>query len=319
MNYGEVLTRAWNVIWKYKILWLFGFFASLGAGGSSGGGNFNYSFQERDFSNGAQNIPPWMQQLFENPVVWIALVIGVLLLIAVMVVLNTFGKIGLARGAWLADETLTNGTGARLSFGELWQVGTHYFWRILLLILLLWAVTVTLAIIIIIPVVGLSVITMGIGLICLLPLLCLLFVGFWVLTVLADLAVISIVNEDRGLMDAITRCWTLLKARPADIIIMAVILWLGSLVIGFIVGLPTLLILAPLFGGIFTQSEELIRGGAVFSVVLLCLYLPIVMLVQSVMQSYINTAWTLVYRRLNQIIAGQAQPQVITVTPGPEL
>lgn len=40
MDYGEVLSKAWKIIWKHKILWLFGILASCGALNtmSSGGG-----------------------------------------------------------------------------------------------------------------------------------------------------------------------------------------------------------------------------------------------------------------------------------------
>ena len=44
-NFGEVLTRAWQIIWKHKILWVFGILASFArgsGGGSSGGGNSGY-------------------------------------------------------------------------------------------------------------------------------------------------------------------------------------------------------------------------------------------------------------------------------------
>jgi hypothetical protein len=37
MDYGEVLTRAWQIIWKHKVLWIFGIFAGCsGQGGSTG-------------------------------------------------------------------------------------------------------------------------------------------------------------------------------------------------------------------------------------------------------------------------------------------
>jgi uncharacterized membrane protein YgcG len=37
-NFGEVLTRAWQIIWKHKVLWIFGILAGCGQGGGSGGG-----------------------------------------------------------------------------------------------------------------------------------------------------------------------------------------------------------------------------------------------------------------------------------------
>ena len=38
MDYGEILKKSWNITWKFKVLWLFGFLASCGKGGGGGGG-----------------------------------------------------------------------------------------------------------------------------------------------------------------------------------------------------------------------------------------------------------------------------------------
>lgn len=36
MNYGEILSKTWKVIWKHKILWLFGVLAGCSASGGGG-------------------------------------------------------------------------------------------------------------------------------------------------------------------------------------------------------------------------------------------------------------------------------------------
>ena len=41
-NFGEVLTRAWQITWKYKVLWIFGILAGCTNGGGGGGGNSGY-------------------------------------------------------------------------------------------------------------------------------------------------------------------------------------------------------------------------------------------------------------------------------------
>jgi hypothetical protein len=320
MNFGEVLTRAWNIIWNNKILWWFGFFASLGAGGSSS--NFNYNLGGGDFNfPNTQNIPPQISRLFENVGVWLPVVLLLgLLLIVLMVVLNTFGRIGLARGAWLADETPTGSEGqARLTFSTLWQSGRRYFWRVLLLILLLWALAFTLGIIVLIPVIGLSVMTLGIAFICLLPLLCLLVIVFWGLTVLADLAVIGIVNEDRDLLNAISQAWSMLKSRPVDILVTAVILWIVSTLIGVVLSLPIILIMAPVIGSLIFQSEAYMRGGILVSAILFILYLPVLMFAQSIIRSYLSTAWTLVYRRISRFRQNLDRSTVIDIPANPQL
>ena len=44
---GKILSRAWQILWKYKVLWIFGLLLALsgagGGGGSGGGSNSNYS------------------------------------------------------------------------------------------------------------------------------------------------------------------------------------------------------------------------------------------------------------------------------------
>jgi len=37
MEYGQTISQSWNLLWKHRILWVFGFLAALG----SSGGNFN--------------------------------------------------------------------------------------------------------------------------------------------------------------------------------------------------------------------------------------------------------------------------------------
>src|SRR6185503_13824262 len=86
-NFGEVLTRAWQIIWKHKVLWIFGIFAGCGRGGGGGGGGAgggggngpgNQPFPE--FERTFQQIGEWIQ---DNP--WIVAVIIILVLVLVIV------------------------------------------------------------------------------------------------------------------------------------------------------------------------------------------------------------------------------------------
>ncbi|MDP2401858.1 MAG: hypothetical protein Q8M66_07750, partial [Actinomycetota bacterium] len=78
MEYGSILKRAWEITWRYRILWLFGFFAG-GASGGGGGGGGNYSFGEDDIDF-AQ---------FDRAGQW--LLDNIVLIIAVAAVLVLFG------------------------------------------------------------------------------------------------------------------------------------------------------------------------------------------------------------------------------------
>ena len=129
-NFGEVLTRAWQIVWKHKVLWIFGFFAGCGRGGGNGGGGAQsggggtgpgtqpFPELERTFEQIAQ----WIQ---DNPwIIAVVVLIGLVLLI-ISIFLGTIGRIGLIRGTYQAD------TGAeRLNFGELFSESMPYFWRV---------------------------------------------------------------------------------------------------------------------------------------------------------------------------------------------
>ncbi len=79
---GNKIKRAWNTIWHYKVLWIFGFllvlFGSSGGGGGGGGGSFNntnYQFNNNDFNYSHApfyGAPAWVNEMgtfFEDKVV----------------------------------------------------------------------------------------------------------------------------------------------------------------------------------------------------------------------------------------------------------
>ena len=64
MDFGKILTRAWEIIWKFKVLWIFGILASCGQGTSSGGGGGgNTGFQ---FSGKDVNLHPEVNRYFSQ-------------------------------------------------------------------------------------------------------------------------------------------------------------------------------------------------------------------------------------------------------------
>ena len=137
MDYGEVLSKAWKIAWKFKVLWIFGILA--GCGQSRGGSfNFNNSFQTNGngFSNSTPNLPPAMMSqlyrfvhLFDDPsFIWkfAAVVIAVICVIVIVeIFLGTIGRIGLIKGSAEADAGAE-----KFAFGELWKESTPYFWRV---------------------------------------------------------------------------------------------------------------------------------------------------------------------------------------------
>ncbi|HMD87653.1 MAG TPA: hypothetical protein VKF38_00690 [Anaerolineaceae bacterium] len=311
MNVGEVLKKSWDIIWKFKVLWIFGLLASCGrsgvGGGGGGGQNFNFRNNPGNFSN--QNPFPRLQPflnrlqnfLAQIPVwVYVLIVLAVLIWIVIVIFISTIGRIGLVRGAWLADEGADH-----LSFGQLWEEGLHYFWRIFLLDLLFLIIGIAIAVILIVPAALITAATFGIGLICLIPLICLLIPISWFITVLLEQSIVAILGENRGVVDGLSRAWNVIKDNFGPMIVMALIILIGNLILGIIIALPALIILIPLMGGIMgglaTGSPRIFGSGVMVAIILLiCVYGPIAYFLESIVQTYIGTVWTLTFRRLTQ-------------------
>jgi hypothetical protein len=306
MDFGYVLKRAWKIIWKFKVLWIFGILASCGQASGSGGGNSGYRFSSQD-----TNIAPQVQQFFNqlNPAIISILVIIAIVVVVVLVVLaillGTVGRVGLIRGTVKAEQG-----SERLTFGELWRDGLTYFWRVFGLNLLIGLIVLFALIAIAILGIILSIGTLGIFLICLIPLLCLLIPVMWLVSIIIEQANIALVVENLGIVDAIKRGWQVFIDHIGSMIVMGLILILGVVVIGgAIIGLPLLAIAAPAALGVATGVTENIRNGIILSVLLFLVYLPVLLVLSGILRAYVSSAWTLTYLRLTNK-PQQLQPEV---------
>lgn len=300
MSYGEVLSNAWKTIWKYKVLWIFGILAGLGSGGgggSSGGGsgpnfNNNNNGNRPDFFNPAwgDQVGRWLQQ---NWWIFIVAALVIFLLVVVIIILSTYGRIGLTRGAWKGDEGV-----ARLTFAELFAESGRYFWRVLGLALLIFGITAAAGLIIAVGTAGVAVVTLGLGVLCLIPLFCVLGVVAWVLEIIVRLAVIAITGEDKGVIEGLQSAWNTVRAHLGESIVMGLILGIGGGIVRFIIALPFLAALIPLFPLMANQTQQTLERGLIGAAVVFCIYLPVAIFLSGIVEAYVGTAWTLTYRRL---------------------
>ena len=287
-NFGEVLTRAWQIIWRHKVLWIFGIFAGCGrgSGGGGGGGGGN--------GTGPGNQPfPQLEQFFnqlgqwieDNPWIVAVAILFVLALVLISIFLGTIGRIGLIRGTYQA-ETGTE----RLNFGELFSGSTPYFWRVFGLSLIIFLI----AILIFVPLALFGVLTAGIGLICVLPLICILIPLLWALSVVIEQANAAIVIDNLGIGDGLRKGWDIVRANVGPIILLALIIFIGSGVIGFIIAIP---IIAAIFPLIFSAASNN-ANPAWITVVCCAVYFPILILLSGILNAYVQSVWALTYMRL---------------------
>jgi hypothetical protein len=311
-NFGEVLTRAWKIIWKHKVLWIFGILASCArrSGGSGNGGGGNRGFQtspsgNAPFSGGqTERVMSQIGQYFEQHL-WIilAIIVALLLLSFIFYFLGMIGRIGLIKGTSMAEKGAE-----KLSFGEIWSESLPYFWRIFGLNFLIGLVVF---VVIFIPLILLVVAVISGGIIsgkaaagfgfvglfaCLIPFLCILIPISWVLSIIIEQAQAAIVLEDLGIVDGFKRGWQIVKSNVGPVIVMSLILGIGGGIIGAIVAVPIIIAVIPMIIGMGTLRESLMP---IYIALACCLaYMPVLIFLNGVLTAYIQSAWTLTFMQL---------------------
>ena len=307
MDIGGVLSRAWQIIWRHKVLWIFGILASCG-GNANGGASSNYSVSDR------QELPPQMQPFFDRFATltdWqIALLVGtvilvVLLLVVLAIFLGTIGRIGLIRGTQQVEQGAD-----RLGFGDLFRDSLPFFWRVFGLNLLFGIAAFILLLILLVPFIFLAVVTLGLGVLCIIPIICILVPLAWLAQVVITQASIAMVVEDVGIRAGLQRGWDLFRANLGTIIVMALILILGvGLIGGTIVALPLVVVVVPAIIGAAAGTDQALRGGLLTAGLCFLAYLPVLLVLSGILRAYIESAWTLTYMRLtNKPVAPPLEP-----------
>lgn len=296
MDIGGVLSRAWQIVWRHKILWIFGILASCG-GNANGNLSSNYSMSDR------REIPPqllpWYDRFAQLTDAQIALLVGVVILIVLILIvlsifLGTIGRIGLVRGTQQSEQGAD-----RLAFGELFRDSMPYFWRVFGLNLLFGIAAFILVLILIIPFILFAVVTLGVGALCIIPLICILVPLMWLAQIVVEQASIAMVVEDVGIRDGLQRGWDVFRANLGTMIVMALILLLGvGFIGGIIIALPLVLVVVPAIIGGAAVTDQALGRGLLTAGLCFLLYLPVLLVLSGILRAYIESAWTLTYMRL---------------------
>ncbi len=289
-NFGEILSRAWKITWKYKILWIFGILSSCSRGGgsfnfrSSGGGN-RYNPSGLDPERLLNQAGDWLSHNW-----WVAalIVAALIVLTLIAIFLGAIGRIGLIRGTLQAEESAE-----RLSFGELFKGSMPYFWRVFGLAFLIGLISL----LALLPFFAFGILTAGIGFLCLLPLLCLLIPVSIALYLIIEMANVAIVKENVGLVEGFKRGWEVARGNAGPVLIMGLILLVISFVVGLVIAVPVLMIVAPaMFSVMLNQGQSmtpLLIGGLCF-----VMFLPVAILIGGILNTFVGASWTLTYLRL---------------------
>jgi hypothetical protein len=304
MDYGAVLSRAWEITWRWKVLWILGFLAALGNGVSTG--NPSYTMDTSDW--GYTFHRPWI------PPRIIALLIGIACLVLfigiALWVLSVIARGGLIAGVQQVED------GGATTFGQAWRLGVRRFWT-LFGISVLAAIPVlilfVLGIILLVATLaassaGFSGPPRGLGIAG-----AILFGGVFcggavlLAIVLAQIRIYAeraAILEDLDWIEAFKRGWQVLKENLGP----TILFWLIFLAIGlvFVGGVVASLaaVLAP-FIAIFSRMQPgfwlavpLCFGGLLGALLFA--------LLGSIVETFGSATWTLAYRELTGLAAAPA-------------
>lgn len=309
MDFGKVLGRAWEITWRWKVLWILGFLATLGKGGGGGGGS-SFSGDGSEWGDTFQQGIPGELWTIIAAVTCLALLIG----IAIWVI-SVIARGGLIAGVQQIEDEGTT------SFGAAWRVGVSRFWT-------LFGIGILASIPIIILVIGGLIVLVlmftgsglafdsseaagGIGIA--FSILCggVFCCGMVILGVVLDqirtYAERAAILEGMGWIDAFKRGWEVLKANIGPTIIFWLIFLVIGLVIAVVVGGTVLAAVVP-FAALFANTDPgpWIAAPLCFGGLLAVLVFA---LIGSIVETFTSATWTLAYREMMGLAAPAASEE----------
>ena len=285
-DFGDVLTRAWKITWKHKVLWVISVLPFLTMFLILPFWLILLFQQNLDFNA----IPTWM----ENPFYRTIAILVYLVTIVSSMFLQIASRSSLTLGIYTAEAGLQP-----VSFVHLLQNGFRYFWRILgnSLLIGLGMMVVFLGFFVILG--ALSVVTMGFAMLCIQPLFFLMIPLFMLVMTLLEQSESAIVVDELKVMDALKRAYELIKANIWKYVLITLIVYFGTNILISIVTFPLMI---PMFFFMMRSMQAgpdfntMIRMQAVFGVVIL----PLMALLQGFSLTYIKSAMMLTYLRLTR-------------------
>jgi hypothetical protein len=300
-NFGEVLTRAWQITWNHKNLWLAGIVIGL-IGMLTGAFSLILNPSFASFSD-----PDAVNQALPSILLSNALVLLLSLLSIPLYVIGmsipSLGTFQLERGR------------EKVNFGELLKEVLPYFWRILGILAFIWGGLFAVLFIVFGCITLLSLLTFGIAALCTIPLFILTIPLVILVYALMEQGISAVLVDNLGFSSALQRAWELVKQNLGVMALLSIILYLGATVISMVITVPMMI---PMFGFLFNMGSEpdfesidrLFRNMTVWMLALSPLYA----LLQGIMLAYMQSVWTLTYMRLTRSFKMEPVPEIAGAT-----
>jgi hypothetical protein len=286
MNFdlGEVLTRARQITWRYKNLWLAGIAISL------------VSLLLAPISlalNPAFSsfvVPSEVDR--QLPSIMLANTSAILLMI-LSIPIFVIGISIPSLGAFQLEQGSEN-----VNFGQLVRGVLPYFWRISGIVLLVWGGMFLAVVILLVSVIFLSLITLGLGLLCVFPLFILLIIMAILGYALMEQGVSAVLVDNLRVSGALQRAWELVQKNLSVMTSMSLMNYVIAIVAIMIVSLPIMIPMSNLESGLDVPPFERLFSGNMILWILA--FLPFYVVLQGIFLTFLQSVWTLIYLRLTR-------------------
>jgi hypothetical protein len=340
MDHIKVLKRAWEIIWRYRVLWVFGIILALTTAG--GGRGPQYSFNGEDFAPGGEFLPPAIPPEVSSAL--IAIGVGLACVIVILIVASVVAR-------YVAETSLIRMVddyeemGEKRSVRQGFRLGwSRTTWRLFLINLLIDLPT-ALAFILLFAlalaplllwitenkVAGIIGTVAAIGLFFLVLLLVIIVAA--VLSLLKHFFRRVCALEEVGVIESIRQGYGVVRQHLKDVAIMWLIMF--GLGIGWMIVMIPVTILLVVVGLIMGGLPALMVGGlaslafkeAVPWLLAAAVGIPIFTLVMAVPLLFLSglaevfksSVWTLTYRELRALESLETEPEQLPELDAPDL
>jgi hypothetical protein len=333
MNYGKVLGRAWQILWSYRVLWVFGVIVAFCS--AAGGQNPQTTF---DGDNGLGEIAmPVLPPEVVTTLIGIAL--AVCCLAIVLTILRFIGLyVGQTALIRMVDDYEETGEkrGVRQGFRLGWSRTTLRLFVIDLITRLPGIFVVFLLVLLGLVLFGVVVLTRGAVVVTVLALVAGIGLAFLLGLVLMAIGLVASVLrqffwrvcalEELGVIESLIQGWAFVKQHLGDVVLMSLIM--VGLEIGWImVMIPFVLVLLVVAAVVGVLPALMVFGlanlafeGAVLPVILaavigLAIFIPVfaapLIFLGGLAEVFKSSVWTLTYRELRALGGLQPEPEAL--------
>jgi hypothetical protein len=293
-DFGEVLTRAGQITWRYKNLWLAGIVVSL-VGFLAAPISLAFNPTVSSFSDPSQMNRQLPAILLANVSIILLTILSVPFY-AIGMSVPSLATIQIERG----EETI--------HLRELIKGALPYFWRVLGIVLLVWGSMFLVMMVFMACIILASVFTLGIASLCAFPLFILFIpVGILVFAILEQ-GVSAILVDNLGVFSALQRAWDLVKRKLGVMALISLIIYLGSMLVGMVISVPMLI---PMFGFLFNMGSQpdvqAVERLSRSMILWMLAFSPLYAVTQGILLTFMQSVWTLTYLRLTR----SAQPSPV--------